>query len=129
MFNLIRVSNNENKCCGQLYLNGRYICDTLENGKTLIPEGIYDVKVTKSPAFTKKRKETTYLPLLSNKNVPDTRGIRIHAGNKYTDSSGCVLVGESDGKGQLKTGSRNFETMLRILCETLSDKLIITNNF
>ena len=85
--------------------NGKRLADTLEPqwralakgekkvaGKTAIPEGTYDVVVTKSPRFG------TYLPLLVG--VAGFEGIRMHAGNNAEyDSEGCILLGERNGPG------------------------------
>ena len=73
-----------NECLGHLYY-GSEVVATLENTKKMIPKGTYKVTLTWSPKFKRK------LPLLSN--VPGRRGIRIHPGNFYEDSSGCILLG------------------------------------
>ena len=43
---------------GQLYVDGEYFCDTLENTDYAIPTGFYRLRVTMSPRFK------IYLPLL-----------------------------------------------------------------
>lgn len=63
-----------------------YSCHGLENGNCLIPEGIYELTVSYSPKFN------TELPGICD--VPKRDGIRIHAGNKATDSAGCLLLGK-----------------------------------
>lgn len=61
------------------------VVSTIENTKKLIPRGTYKLSLTWSPKFQKD------LPLVQS--VPNRRGIRIHAGNTYRDTSGCILVG------------------------------------
>lgn len=59
---------------------------TLEHTRYLIPEGIYNVTMTRSPKFGK------VMPLID---VPKRAGIRIHVGSKPIHSTGCVLVTNS----------------------------------
>ena len=86
---LYRYKRTKNAVLGILKddVGGTY--HTLENASTLIPNGFYVVEVNHSPRFDRD------LPLLSSPAVPASRGIRIHAGNKWSDSQGCVLVGNS----------------------------------
>ena len=102
---------------------GKHLADTLEPqwralargekkvaGKTAIPEGTYDVVVTKSPRFG------TFLPLLVG--VPGFEGIRMHAGNNAEmDSKGCILLGERNAPGMIinsrVTVRRVTEMMMR----------------
>ena len=63
-----------------------FICNTLENKRYLIPEGIYPISTTYSPKFKRN------LPLLSN--VNNRSGIRVHRGTKPQHSRGCILVND-----------------------------------
>lgn len=105
---LIRRFFSEKATIGELYVNGSFLCNTLEDvdrglykdmpleelirnkvkTKTAIPYGTYTVANTYSPRFQK------YLPLLLD--VPAYSGIRIHPGNKALDTEGCILPGVYD---------------------------------
>ena len=110
-----RILKTNEFTIGELYVNDEHICDTLEDvvrplpskcpntpkgiackckekfyGKTAIPEGTYKVQLTYSNRYKKIMPEIC--------DVPHFLGIRIHSGNKSADSSGCLLVGEWDGK-------------------------------
>lgn len=117
----ITLRRNYFKKCytiGELIINGKKVCDTLEPpdngltaelplrkivalkrryGKSCIPYGTYKVLVTKSPKFNE------WLPLLLD--VPGFKGIRIHAGNFPKDTQGCILPGWNTLQGTV-TGSR-----------------------
>lgn len=84
-----RLYKKEDYTIGKLYINGVFLCSTLEDkvrtldtiedkvyGETAIPEGRYEVILSYSKRFNK------ILPELLN--VPFFKGIRIHAGN-YAD--------------------------------------------
>ena len=82
MLTLVRYTRTEEAVLGSLYLNGAFICYTLENASKAIPCGMYSVQNSKSPKFKRE------LPLLHNAKVPASRGIRIHRGNTFNDSQG-----------------------------------------
>ena len=100
-----RLYKKNDYTIGQLKVDGYKFCDTLEDrvrdlkrekkvyGETAIPEGRYRVIMTFSPKFKRQ------MPLLCA--VPYFEAIRIHAGNRATDSAGCILVGENKIKGGL----------------------------
>ena len=101
--NVRRTFKGPDYTIGKLYIDGHYLCDTLEDtvrpagtkiaGKTAIPAGTYKVKKTMSPRFKK------ILPEILN--VPGFSGVRIHNGNTADDSSGCVLLGLNKVKGKV----------------------------
>lgn len=90
---LVRSKANATSVEGRLYVDGVFECYTVEDvpravkvyGKTAIPKGRYRVDVTMSNRFEKR------LPLLLD--VPGFEGVRIHSGNKSTDTEGCIIVG------------------------------------
>ena len=119
MFTLIRYNRTEKAILGSLYLNGAFICYTLENASKAIPAGLYSIENSKSPKFKRE------LPLLYNAAVPAKRGIRIHVGNEAVkDSSGCILVGM--GRNYVKPNaepslleSKPAETMVTMICRNV----------
>jgi len=117
---LVRDCRTETAVMGHLLFNGTVICYTLENKAKAIPCGIYNIENSKSPKFRRE------LPLLYNKTVAESRGIRIHAGNTSKDSAGCVLVGmgrEIAPDGSLSE-SRLAETMVTMLCRTVKQMVV-----
>ena len=95
---LIRRLLTESVTIGDLYIGEHHFCSTLEDtvrsgekvyGKTAIPAGRYQVRLTYSNRFKR------VMPQLMN--VPNFEGIRIHSGNTEKDTEGCILVGKQQG--------------------------------
>ena len=108
-----RIARKSEYTIGRLFVDGKYLCDTLEDrvrepgvkipGETAIPAGRYRVIVNVSPKFGRE------LPRLLD--VPGFEGILIHRGNSAKDSSGCLLVGENREKGRV-VNSTGYEVRL-----------------
>lgn len=120
MLTLVRYTRTEEAILGSLYLNGAFICYTLENSAKAIQCGMYAMQNSKSPKFKRE------LPLLHNAKVPASRGIRIHRGNTAKDSQGCVLVGMGRNGDRL-TESTPSETMVTMICRNESNLVIVDN--
>lgn len=120
MFTLVRYTRTETAILGSLYLNGAFICYTLENADKAIPAGLYSIENSKSPKFGRE------LPLLFSDKVTSRRGVRIHAGNTYQDSSACVLVGmkRDDAKERIDE-SKDAEKMVTMLCRNVRSLAIV----
>jgi hypothetical protein len=115
---------------GELLINDKHLCDTLEDrvrpegekvyGKTAIPEGKYEIELTHSPRFKK------ILPEILN--VPNFSGIRIHTGNSSKDTEGCIIVGTWDGEKEDWVGSSKiaFDKLMSLLEEATNNKEKVT---
>ena len=127
---LNRIFLGSSATIGELLVNDKHLCDTLEDrvrpegekvyGKTAIPEGTYEVKLTYSPRFKK------ILPEILN--VPNFSGIRIHCGNSSADSSGCVLIGTWDGEKEdwISNSKVAFNKLMSLLQKAADNKEKIT---
>lgn len=98
---LRRKTFTEKSTIGDLFINDKFYCNTLEDanrerfgmpvlswkikGLTCIPCGRYLVEETYSPRFKKF--------MLQIMGVPGFVGVRIHRGNKPEDTDGCPLLG------------------------------------
>lgn len=131
---LNRIFLGSSATIGELLVNDKHLCDTLEDrvrpegekvyGKTAIPEGTYEVKLTHSPRFKR------ILPEILN--VPNFSGIRIHSLNKAEESEGCIGVGEWNGKDTnwISNSRKAFNKLFAILQEASDrgEKITITIN-
>lgn len=127
---LNRIFLGSSATIGELLVNDKHLCDTLEDrvrpegekvyGKTAIPEGTYEVKLTHSPRFKK------ILPEILN--VPNFSGIRIHTGNSSKDTEGCILVGAWDSEKEDWVGSSKiaFDKLMTLLEEATNNKEKVT---
>jgi hypothetical protein len=120
MFTLVRDRRTENSILGRLFIGGTCICYTLENASKAIPAGWYTVENSKSPKFKRE------LPLLYSLNVLASRGVRIHSGNTWKDSSACVLVGmKRDDAKERVDESKDAEKMVTMLCRSVHQLAIV----
>ena len=132
-----RIAKKSKYTIGKMYIDGQYICDTLEDadrglnqnmslkeinnkkvyGETAVPTGTYKVDMnTVSPKFKSRTWAKPYggkLPRLVL--VPGYDGVLIHPGNKAEDTLGCILVGANKAVGQVLNSSLTFKKIMSIL--------------
>jgi len=137
-----RSDKRDDRTLGELYIDGRFVCYTLEDtdrnlslsdpksicdkvkGKTAIPRGKYRVVLSYSPRFGNRPyyKELTgdgKLPLLLE--IPGFDRILIHTGNTPDDTEGCILVGsEIDSRGNLLRSQAAYTPLYRLIRNALS---------
>ena len=150
---LIRNQPQGKALFGQLYVDGKSFCDTLENTDYAIPTGFYRLRVTFSPRWQ------VLLPILDgvigyrssevqelgssgvtseplNSKASEQRsqlrtGIRIHAGNTIEHTEGCILVGERlEARGErllssAKTLNRLREYLLNYMNQNPNEEVYI----
>ena len=121
---IARLFKKEKYTIGCLYVDGQYVCDTLEDTdrgltvamseseiskikiahETAIPTGTYTVDLdTVSPRFGNKPffQELCGGKLPRLDKVPGFSGVLIHTGNTTADTDGCILLGYNKIKGGL----------------------------
>lgn len=99
-------------------------------GKTAIPLGTYEVKLTYSPKFAEKPWAKKYGGLVPEiLNVKGFSGIRLHPGTTAEDTHGCPLPGENKVKGKVinsvQTYYRLMDTYL-VPSHKRGDRILIT---
>lgn len=142
---LNRIAKKDHYTIGKLYVNGTFVCNTLEDkdrgltqsmsldeikskkvyGETAIPSGTYKINVnTVSSKFKNRSWAKPYggkLPRLVD--VPGYQGVLIHVGNTDADSLGCILVGKNDVVGKVTNSVTYFK---KLMTELLKDPNNIT---
>lgn len=133
---LIRKWNKKDYCIGDLYIDGVWFSNVLEDvdrglddsmseeeikkmkikGETAIPTGIYQILLTYSPKYKK------IMPLVNN--VKGYSGIRIHSGNTAKDTEGCLLVGKNKEVGKVLESRITYNALFKRL-QQAKGKIII----
>jgi hypothetical protein len=126
-----RKYKKKNYTIGNVYINGEYFCDSLEDTdrglrddmdvselrdmkvdeRTAIPTGRYEIKITYSNRFGKM------MPLVCDVKAFD--GIRIHSGNTHEDTEGCILIGKNRAVSIVLDSRKTMHTFMKVLAETL----------
>lgn len=136
---LIRRWKKEDYTIGDLYIDGTWFCNAIEDrdrgltqdmpleeikkkkvyGETAIPTGRYRVTMkVQSPKYANKKQYAKckgYVPRLLD--VPGFDGILCHIGNYAKDSYGCILLGENKIKGAVVNSTVWFWKFYDILKE------------
>ena len=131
---LQRIAKREAYTIGRLYVDGIYVCDTVEDkdrglkshhpleqikkskvyGETAIPMGTYTIDMDKvSPKFIGRSWAKPYsgkIPRL--RSVPGFESILIHTGNTAASSLGCILVGINDKVGRVSDSQKTFKRLM-----------------
>lgn len=142
---LNRILKGNEYTIGELYIDGIYQCDTLEDrvrplpkvcpntskgisctckekvyGNTAIPAGTYKIVLSYSNRFKKVMPELL--------DVPHFLGIRIHSLNYSSETDGCIGVGVWDErKGDRVSNSRvNYNRVFKLLEKAFNSKEEIT---
>jgi hypothetical protein len=110
---LKRIHKTEHSTIGELYIDGKFQCYTLEDverevkikNETAIPKGTYKIVITYSNRFKKQ------LPLLLN--VPNFEGIRIHSGNTNHNTEGCILIGQTRSNDFIGSSRNAFNELYK----------------
>lgn len=145
-----RIAKKEAYTIGKMYIDGAYVCDTLEDkdkgltsmmsvaqicgvkikDETAIPTGRYLVDMkTVSPRFGGRAQYkfcNGRLPRLCN--TPGYQGVLIHCGNTAKDTEGCILVGLNKAVGQVLNSTSTFRKVYAILkaADERSEQIWIT---
>lgn len=133
---LKRIAMRETYTIGRLFINGEYVCDTIEDcdrglmdympemeirqkkiyGQTAIPHGSYNVTLTMSKTFSGRPWAKMYNGLVpSLENVKGFSGIRIHPANSAEELQGCIAPGENKVVGKVINSTAAYYRIMNLL--------------
>lgn len=127
---LNRIQFTEKSTIGELRVDDdeNRFCFTLEDmvrppgvkiaGKTAIPAGNYEIIINWSQRFKRP------MPLLLD--VPNFKGVRIHAGNTSEDTEGCILVGFNRSPDFVGNSRAAFDTLFAVISRATNEEEIVT---
>ena len=118
---------------GIWYVSGARLCESLEDtdrgleqrmptgkinqiklkGKTAIPKGTYRVILSVSPKFKDRVWGKKYHGLVPE--ILDVKGfssVRIHPGNRASDTDGCPLIGDNTAVGRLTNSTKRYYELM-----------------
>lgn len=140
-----RIARRPTYTIGRLYVDGNYVCDTLEDadrgltqlmsdpevrakkihGKTAIPTGTYQLSLAiKSARFGDKPFYKNicggFVPRLLG--VKGFDGVLIHCGNTDKDTEGCILVGYNKEVGKVVNSQIAFKALYQNFLKVAKNK-------
>lgn len=119
---LLRYESGHDGTFGVLLCGREWICHTLEPAvrdgsyRQALKAGNYPLTIDYSPKFRRQ------LPTIS---AAGRVGLRIHAGNRVSETSGCVLVGESRSGHLLLRSKVTLERVVDIIKERDIRELVV----
>lgn len=146
-----RIAKRDTYTIGKMYINNKYICDTLEDTdrglaqsmsvteiaskkikhRTAIPTGTYTITMNvRSNRYSKSKWYVDFCNAMMPRfiNVPGYDGILIHPGNTNKDTSGCILVGKNTIVGKLTESRATFKKLYLMLKDAANkgEKISVT---
>lgn len=110
---LLRVFSGSSGTVGVLLLDMMPICWTLERpwlgnkrNVSCIPEGLYEMRVSKSTGLGYTTPEVL--------DVPGRSGIRMHIGNQVEDCKGCILLGMEVSEHGVVSSTKAFKRLMEM---------------
>lgn len=120
-------------CISRLFVEGMEFSDVLEDkdrgltsdmgtaeiykkkvyGKTAIPYGRYEIRLTKSPKFSSREWAKEFGGLVPElMDVPGFVSIQIHPGTTCEDTDGCLLPGMNKAVGKVLESRRAYSDLM-----------------
>ncbi len=121
LLTLTRRIKNEKAIIGDLVVDGKRRCFTLERADKAIPVGTYAIELTFSPRFHQ------LMPLLD---IPGRSAIRIHPANYPDQLEGCIAPGTVHDLTSISNSNAAFEPLFADIKKAIDNwgSVVITVN-
>jgi len=138
---VLRFSSEKDSTLGLLFerrgKERHFLCYTLEDEyreekvmhETRIPAGTYEITLRTTGGFNDRyssRFGDIHKGMLWVRDIPGFEYILIHCGNDDDDTSGCLLVGETQKSNFVGSSTNAYKKLYSKLVEVLLDKKRIT---
>jgi hypothetical protein len=135
-----RTDKTKNSSIGELYIDGKFQCFTLEDtertngqkifGETAIPVGIYTLSLrTKGSTlneYYKKHYPDIHKGMIEIENILEYKNVYIHIGNYPKDTLGCPLVGLVKGIDEIKESTKAYYKIYPIIASAILNNEDVT---
>ena len=136
LLTLVRDTFTENETMGKMYIDGEFVCHTMERPWkdnipkiSCIPEGRYKLQLRYSP-IVKKTTHGDYEEGYEITNVPNRTYVMIHISNKASQLEACIAPGitrgKLDGQNAVLNSRKAFDVLMDKLEERNDWEILIT---
>lgn len=127
-----REKRSEHATLSKVYVDGKYFCLALEDSvrdekipeSTAIPAGQYNVQLRKAGGMHARYARLypgLHRGMAQMMQVPNFEYVYIHIGNYFSDTAGCVLVGDywkmKDGDYAVYGSTRTYLQLYVLMCK------------
>ncbi|SKB95231.1 hypothetical protein SAMN05660841_03220 [Sphingobacterium nematocida] len=129
-----RIKQGNNSTLSEIYIDEEFFGYGLEDlvrdekvkGSTAIPAGTYELRLNTYGAMNaryKRKFPDMHFGMIEIKDVPNFKYVYIHIGNYFSDTEGCLLVGEYfkryDGDYAVYDSGKAYERLYGMLVEAV----------
>ncbi len=130
-----RIKQGKNSTLSEIYIDGEFLGYGLEDsirevkikGSTAIPAGSYKLGLNTYGAMNaryKRRFPEMHRGMIEVKDIPNFKYVYIHIGNYFSDTEGCLLVGEYfklyDGDYAVYDSTKAYARLYELLVEAVA---------
>ena len=135
IINVKRIKQGKNSTLSEIYIDDDFFCYGLEDsvrdvkikGSTAIPSGSYKRGLNTYGAMNaryKRKFPDMHRGMIEAQDIPNFKYVYIHIGNYFSDTEGCLLVGEYfkfyDGDYAVYDSTKAYRRLYEMLVEAVA---------